>query len=734
MNRPGKGTVYSLTMIAAVGSLVLIGVLALSLMATGTPAFPVTVFGDPRTSDRVIALPAIRPAERAALPQGVFGLDQLLPLPAQPVWTTAEPRTAADSLYARAAGMGLQHDLDQAREAAQNGSRETALRLYDRLGARLPDDRTLLIERASVLTSFGEQAKALALLRPRLDRYPRDYELHMLAARNAWWAEQALTADTLVGQALALNPNDDQAVRLRETIRSTTTPPLAVARAWAASSNAPREQLTLARALVREGAYPEAIGSYRRALADPRLRTDSLILEAASAASAADSVQELDALTQQYLALHPNDAEMTLRLARAYSWRGDYAEALRNYDKLDKSDPALRLEVAQVLMWSGKEKEAERELRTVVAQRPNDAVAFKMLGDLASYRADWDASSAYYARAQAIDPSMAGLAEGIATAERGKEAVRLASLPRPTPDGTGATMEFYGDNQSFRWLSTHAERSFHAGTSHFLATVANNVFEGSPAGALSRNAGAALRVDGTFDLGRRGRLDLTAGGESYVSVSTFAVLGVGLTVFDLAGAQAAISYRHQPAAARAATFAALQARATSDVLALDLSKTRGAWTAAARGEGEHFASTVGGVNRWAGSASLSRALTPQLAASIGLSAQHVDGPSPVMPRFGNVVWAPISYVEPSVGLVYRASVRPGLNASVGTSFGYGFAQERANDQRFGSGTIPTGALTADLTAVRGPWTLSAGGNYGGALVRGFRAGLLRIQASYRMGP
>jgi hypothetical protein len=91
-------------------------------------------------------------------------------------------------------------------------------------------------------------------------------------------------------------------------------------------------------------------------------------------------------------------------------------------------------------------------------------------------------------------------------------------------------------------------------------------------------------------------------------------------------------------------------------------------------------------------------------------------------------------VEPSVGLVYRTSFTPGLSATFGSSLGYGFAQERVNDQRFGSGTIPTGALSADLTSVRGPWTVSAGGSYGGALVRGFRAGLLRIQASYRMGP
>lgn len=735
MNRPGRGTVYSVTMILVVGGLVLIGALALSLMnssASSGPAFPVTVFGDPRTGDRVIALPAIRPEERAVLPQGSMTEAQLLPLPAKPVWKEYEPTTAGDSLYVRAAEAGLKTQLDRARQAAQDGTRERALFLYDALTRRMPDDRALVLEHASVLASFGEHRRAADLLRAELARRPDDEEVRMLAARNAWWSEQPLLADSLLSGVLAVRPADAEALRLRETIRTTTQPPLPVARAWAATGAA-REQLLLARALVREGSYAPALAPYRLALADPRLHTDSLLLEAASAAAAADSVEALEGLTREYLVLHPDDASATLRVARAYSWRGDYASAMRNYEQLDWSDPSIRLEVAQVLIWSKREREAEGELKTVLVARPHDATALKLLGDLSLWRGDYAQAQTYYGAAFQADPSVQGLAAGQLAAAAGLEQARLASMPRPAPVGAVATFEGFGDNQGFRWLAARAGRSFRAGGAMLNASVAQLAYEGSPTGVLSRNTGAGLQVDGSYDLRPGLRLTALAGGESYGSVNGFAIFGAGLTVFDLHGVQAGIDYRHQPAVSRAATLAALQARATSDVLAVSFSATRGAWSAAARAEGERFASEVGGANRVAGAASVTRTLTPQLAATIGLSALRVDRPSPVLAGFGNVLWAPSAYVEPTVGLAWRAAVSPRFTASAGWQMGVGFANERAGDQRFGTGAIPTGTLSGDLLYRSGPWAVGVGGSYGGALVRGYRAGTVRIQGSYRLG-
>jgi hypothetical protein len=204
-------------------------------------------------------------------------------------------------------------------------------------------------------------------------------------------------------------------------------------------------------------------------------------------------------------------------------------------------------------------------------------------------------------------------------------------------------------------------------------------------------------------------------------------------VFDLRGITVGVDYRHQPAVARAATFAALQARATSDVLAVNFASTRGAWSSALRVEGERFKSMVGGANRIAGAASVTRTLTPALAATIGLSALRVDRPSPTLPNFGNIIWAPASYVEPSAALAYRTNLTSRLSATTTWQMGYGFANERTGDQRFGSGSIPTGTLGTDLLYTSGQWTVGVGGSYGGALVRGYRAGVVRVQGSYRLG-
>jgi tetratricopeptide (TPR) repeat protein len=733
MNRHGRGTTYSITLIGVVGSLVLAGAMAISLMTTGSAAFPVTVFGDPRTSDKVVALAAIRPAERAALPQGRIDPAQLLPMPITVAWEFV-PRTTGDSLYARAAATGMAKDLDRAREAAQAGSRDRSLRLYADIAQRLPGDRALLLERASVLASFGEHAQATALLRSSLRRFPNDYELQMLAARNAWWAEQPIVADSLVDRALALRPTSTEATALRETIRSTTQPPLEVARAWARATSAAREHLLLARALVRDGAYGEALPSYRVALADPRLRSDSLLLEAGSAALGADSVAALEGFTDDYLVLHPADTAAVLRVARAYSWRADYRNSMKHYERLDWRDPSLRLEVAQVMLWSGRERDAERELRVVNAQLPRDATALKLLGDLALWRADWSAATTYYARAYEINPQLAGLNEGLTAASYGREQARIAALPRRIPEGFGVTTEAFSDNQSFRWLQTRASRALDARDVRLNASVQQSVFEGTPTGQLSRNPMAGFRLDAAVNLlQQRARLDLLLGADSYPSVQSFAVFGGGLTVFDLMGAEVGLDYRHQPAATRAATMAALQARTTSDVLGVSIASSRGRWSTAIRAEAERFASSVGGANRTIGSATVTRTINPKFSVSAGVSGQRVDRASPVLPGYGNIIWAPTSYVEPAVGVAYRTSITPALSASAGAQLGYGFVRERAGDQRYTAGGVPTAALTGDLLYARGQWTMGAGGSYGGAISRGYRAGVVRAQASYRLG-
>jgi hypothetical protein len=386
-----------------------------------------------------------------------------------------------------------------------------------------------------------------------------------------------------------------------------------------------------------------------------------------------------------------------------------------------------------VLLWAGKEREAERELRAVHAAMPRDATALKLLGDLALWRADWSAASTYYGQAYEIDPSLAGVNEGLIAAEHGREQARLAGLSGKIPEGFGATIEGFADNQRFRWLTTRASRALDARDVRINASVQQSVFEGAPTGLVSRNPVAGLRLDAALNLWQqRARLDLLLGADSYPSVQSFAVFGGGLTIFDLVGMQVGVDYTHQPASQRAATMAALQARTTSDMLGMSVATSRGPWSAAVRAEAERFASSVGGANRAVGSASVTRTLSPRLSATVGVSAQRVDRASPVLPGYGSIIWAPSSYVEPSIGVGYRTTIRPGLSAVAGAQVGYGFVRERAGNERYGAASVPTAAVTGDLLYARGQWTVGAGGSYGGAISRGYRAAVVRAQASYRL--
>lgn len=697
MSRGWTARIYPVALVVLVAAMVLAGAMAISLLVTGSPAYPVEVFGRAAARDGVIEVAAIRPRESDVVPQGNLQRLQLLPLPA-PVarWTPPSPA----ELYAALARTGL-------------------------------PARPLLLERASVLATFGEHAAATRLLRGALAAHPRDVELHMLAAHNAWWAEQPLAADSIVGQALAIDPANADALRLRETIRRSTQPPLAVARAWAASGGA-REQLLLARALVGAEQYGAALAPYRAALTDPAIRTDSLLLEAASAAAAADSVAALAAFSERYLAAHPYDTEIVLRLARAYAWRGDYDTALGYYARVPRRDAEFRFEVAQALVWSRREREAERMLEEIVATSPGRADAWKLLGDLAAWRGNWDQAVTRYAEARRADPAMPGLAAAIASAETSREQARLARLP-VVADAYGAEVDAFADNQGFRWATTRASRSLRAGDALLEVVAQHNVFESGPAGLRSRNPGLSGRIDGILELGGRYRLDATLGAETYAAIRSFPLLALGVTAYDVFDMRVTADVRHQPAAFRVASLAALQARATSTVLGLSASRADAHWSIWTRVEAERIATIVGDARRASLAATVQRTLSPRLTATAGVSGLAYDRAAPTLPGFGAVFWSPRYYVEPTVGLTWRTPIARGVTVGAGANGGYGFVGEQGGNRRFDGGAVPTGGLAADVAVQRGRWDVGVEASTGGAIGRGYRAGSVRVRASYRIG-
>jgi tetratricopeptide (TPR) repeat protein len=732
MRRPGT---YPVRLVVLVGALVTAGALALSMIVTGNPAFPVQVFGSAMTQQGHNELAAlVRPEERPALPVGRFDSLQLLPMPVLPK-TTYAAGEIEDPMYREAYEAGVIPTLEHARLAVRTGRRDEALRIYETLARRLPNSRPLLLERTSVLAGFGAHAEATRLLLAELPDHPGDVELTMVAARNAWWSEQPVLSDSIVGAALAIRPGDVEALRLRQTIRSTTQPSLDVARRWAATGGA-REQLILARALTNDGDFAHALPAYQRALLDRSLVTDSLVLEAASAAAAADSVDALEQLTNRYRAMRPADTEATLRLARAFAWRGGYEKALGYYAQAPAGTPGLNLEVGQVLMWSGREAEARRKLELALNEDPADATALKLLGDLASWRGDWSLATGYYSRARISEPGMPGLSAvlAIATENRNRErqAAVVAMRAQPAPDAA-VSFDAFTDNFGFRYATTSAAKSFISGATSVKATALHRVFEGTTAGALSRNPGVGFRIDASRDVGRGLTVAATGGMESYSMVGSLPVYGFGLTAADVAGITVALEARHESAARSAATLAAVQTRAQSDMVSVTASRTLRAWSVWARGERESIESLIGGATRVAASASVRRELTPRLAALVNVAGLSVAQPSPQLEGFGSLLWAPRFYVEPGLGLAYRVQNANGWTFGLETTGGYAHVAERQDDQRFPNGPRPTAGLGAEILYARDRWSAAFNARYGGALGNGYRSGTFGFRASYRIG-
>ena len=724
---------YPLVFIGIVAAFVLCGALAITLLRESAgPAFPVTVFGNARNAEADVSW--VRNTESVALRQANLAAINLLPLTAADLARSATPTTAADSLYAALAG-GSRRMLERARAAVRTQQQETALALYDTLAARHPENRALLLEHASVFASLGRHSDAAKLLRARMDDFPTDASIRLLAANNLWWSGAAFAADSVLDLVLALEPDLAEAHELRATIRPTMTPDVATAVRWAAADSGATEQLLAARALVANERYGEALAYYRRAIANSA--QDSLLLELASAAAAADSLALLETVTRQYVARHPTDTDALLRVAQAYTWQQDYPRALSLYSELIAQQPSwieARRERANVLLWSGRNDDAARELEVLLSMRPGDASAHKLLGDLASYRADWTTAREHYlaaARTQPLDPAITA---GLTHAEHQIEAARVAALPQPAASAYVTTLAAYTDNQGFGFMHAEARRSFRSGRAAAAILAQQSVLRKSSAGVASMNPGYGVRFEGSYFPAERIMIGGSIGTEQFDLIGGFNSWSAEVSFFDYLGVDTRVEYEREPAARRTTSLVALYAETTSDVLRVSANAQHGRWSAWGQVEGERLESTLGGTDRILASASVQRRMSDAITAGLSISAQRADGAAPILPEWGALYWSPEYYVEPAVSLGYRRSLGSAWQAGATVAAGAGIIKERADaERRFQGNIVPTGSARLDLSYTHGPWSVSVGGAYGGALQQpGYRAGTFTLQASYTL--
>ena len=94
-------------------------------------------------------------------------------------------------------------------------------------------------------------------------------------------------------------------------------------------------------------------------------------------------------------------------------------------DYAAEEEAARRLTDAQILLRRGLVADAEAAAKALLADRPQEAGASELLGDIAESRGDWDAAIAAYQSALASEPGRAS-----AEAKVGKTVLRRAEMQR----------------------------------------------------------------------------------------------------------------------------------------------------------------------------------------------------------------------------------------------------------------------------------------------------------------
>lgn len=613
------------------------------------------------------------------------------------------------------------------RVLALAGQYDAAVREMEQVVGESPTaDR--LIELAELLSLAERYPEAADVLGRVLEQRPDAPDVRLRRARLLWWSQRSREADAELNTLLLAQPDNVEARELRTKVREGIDVTVELARTWAELDDTPENRLRLARELVEAERYAEAVPQYRAVLTGAATR--ELVVEAVDAAEAADS---LDAATELLAAHLPDtmDRELLRRLGRLQGWSGQPGAAAETYARYlarFPDDTEVRFARAQQLAWqdSASWDSSRVELERVLADDPDHVEALKLLGDLHRWTGEPEQALAYYRRAEALDPDMDGLAEGMQLAARAgtrdvaQDATRVAWL---------ANLDAFTDSEGFDWIASEARRSWGTDRASLGLEIGQRYSGGSGLAGSTRSFGGRAALIGRY----RFATGLTALGQagvtSFGDTGPFPTWGAGVEYSD-STAFAKLQYDRAPAVRDATTFAALRAEAVIDRLLLRALYGVGAWQAAADLQLQAFSADAGSTNRYAGTVRMDRSLGSGWAAGALVRGIFATSASPALPDLGPLYWAPVHYVAPALSVSYGTPVGTHWWLGLRASPGYAFIEERSTGlarYRTGETAILEGGATVGYRS--GPWSLSVSGDFGGALPDGYRSSTLRIELS-----
>jgi tetratricopeptide (TPR) repeat protein len=594
---------------------------------------------------------------------------------------------AAIAVYRRALERGADPAANRelARLYVTAGRWDEALALYEGLSAAAPDDFELLREFAEA-AAWGERyERAIQVYARLVELDPNDPSLRVRWATVLYWSDQPeRAAEVLDG----LPPDYAGAGvdSLRAAIVAALPPP----------DTATFSLLESARGLVLRGDVVTALAIYRLLLSE-RPVADSLLLEIADVfeyrANAPDSAISY---LRAYLARHPEDQEVRLRLARR-------------------------------LAWSGRPAEAEAEAEAIVRAQPENAGAWALLGDLRRWRGERAGAVEAYQRSLDLTPDEVTAAEGLAALRAQVD----AELAAQGSIGPASGFEYFADSEEFslaRWRAgwTAGAPRARGGAQLAVERLAGFELTGVRGGLT---AVAARAVGERWWL--QGDLHVTGALGAWIPESGGAVqpiVGLVLAAPDWGGASYRFEYRHEPAYRETATLEAAAADLHVDVAGLETYRPIAErWDLSARARLARFAG-AGDANLRA-DAALGVFFRPEPGWVLGYESRGLSFSDPA-PRPGRrLYWDPSWSWENTLLVAWRGAPAPGWELEARATPGLAWLEERGLDPAV---VFVVGA-TLDARYRVGVWTLQGRAGFSQSRAGGYRAFRLDLGLSRGFG-
>lgn len=596
---------------------------------------------------------------------------------------------------------------------------DAAVAEYEQMIADSPADMVLLREYARTLTWAERYEEALAVYAKLVEASPDDLELLREYAAVATWGAQYDVALAVFARLVELAP-DDPELRIE----------WARVLLWAFQPEAAAEVLA---GLPADFTSP-AVDSLRIAIEEAMpvmSETGESLLDQARALAWTAEADSALSLYRLYLSEHPEADSVLLEMADLFQYRVDARDSamayLSTYLLRHPDAEVVQLRLAWLLAWSGRYYEAETMARSILADNPENAEAWVLLGDLYRWQGERKRSREAYRRALEADPWVVGAAEGLAALEEQRD-TQLAA--RGTIGAAGG-LETFADNDDFSLLRLRG--GWVGGSPETRAGVEMSIERLRGLDGGGENAEFfAFAVEGAaqkwfFDGEASARLTAGAwipdgGGSSQPTV------GLSVEAPDWGGGAYRFEYLHAPGHREAVTLEAAEAGLRTDAVSAEVYRPlTDPWDISALARATIF-SGVGDANlRLDAGVGFFHKMNDRWTLGYQTRALAFRDPAPDLGR--RLYWDPKWSWSNLAVVSWRSAPTSGWEFGAWLSPGVAWLHERDRDPT----VVAEFSAILDARRQMGVWTLEGQAVFGQSRADGYRSFGLELSASRTFG-